>query len=197
MEHKAFVFDTQAFKRELEHIIFDAGLKNHPEIIQKYIDKHIGKVYSPYTEDLLEEDWEEELENGGVQELADFALTCYYSVDDDCGLSYLWEALLEALRNISIKVEPEYCVLGHSLKKQDFILDPGAMGMGFVQAKDIFAIYKELIRCRGEFIQNGLPSDEDLLYEDITLEELVEAYDKMIALYKDALDNSHGLLMMF
>jgi len=197
MEHKAFLFDTQTFNRELNPLILDAGLRNNPEPLRNFIDNNIGRVYSLYTEELLDANWKEELENGGVQELADFALTYYYSLDDDRGLSYFWDALLEVLYNILSKSDSEYYILGRSLAKQDFILDPGRMGMGFVQAQDVSDILRELNRCRDSFINNGLPNKEDLLYEDITLEELIEAYDQLIILYKEALESNRGLLMTF
>lgn len=197
MEHKAFLFDTQEFNHELNSMILDAGLKNNPEILLKFINNSIGRVYSPYTGELLDTSWKDELENGGVQELADFALTCYYSPEDDCGLSYFWDVLLEALQGIRTKFDPEYCVLGEPLRKQEFVLDPGGMGMGLVQAEDINNIHRELIGRRERIIANGLPKDEDLLYEDITFEELVEAYDELIRLYKAALENKKGLLMTF
>ncbi len=83
-------------------------------LLYKFINNHLRKVFSPYTGILLEADWESELENGGIQELADFSMTCFYSPYNDRGLSYSWDSILEALKNVSEKLDPEYCILGES-----------------------------------------------------------------------------------
>ncbi len=196
MEHKAFIFDTQAFKEELYPIIISSGLDKNPIPLYKFINNHLGKVFSPYTGILLEADWESELENGGIQELADFSMTCFYSPDDDRGLSYSWDSVLEVLKNVSEKLDPKYCILGESLEAELFLLDPGGMGTGFVEAEDVPLIYKILVESKDKVVTNGLPSREDILY-DINITELIEAYDELVLLYKDATEAKRGLLMTF
>ena len=197
MEHKAFLFKDQEFNSELKSIILEAGISNNPEPIRMFIEKNIEKICSPYTGESIDADWEDELENGGIQELIDFALTCFYSPEDDCGLSYSWDLLLEKLKHVSVRFEAEYYVLGIQIAQDGFTLDPGGMGMGFIKAEDIPEMYKDLMECRGAFINAELPPDNDLLYRDITLTELIEAYDELLALYKDASEKSCGLLMTF
>ncbi|RAT96299.1 hypothetical protein [Brevibacillus sp. Leaf182] len=196
MEHKAFLFDTSGFDRELRKIIITSGENNDPNSLIEYIMNNKGKIRSVYTGELLEIDWQNELELGNVQELADFALTRFYSPEDDSGLSYSWDGVLEALKMLPTRFNPEYCVLGRSIESEKFRLDPGGMGMGIVQSEDVPLILKDLIDLKSTFIQNGLPPIEDSLYE-YNLQELNEAYNQLILLYREARDNNKGLLMTF
>ena len=196
MEHKAFIVDTQGFNKELSPLILTSGQTGDTQPLKEFITNHMGKARSPYTGELLECDWENELENGDVQELADFAMTCYYLPEADRGLVYSWDGLLEALRQMPIEWDAEYCILGRPLETASFTLDPGRMGTGFVQAEDIPAIFRELAAHKELLIAQGLPSSEETLYE-LTAAELTEAFDQLISLYKDAMEKNCGLLMTF
>lgn len=195
MEHKAFLFDTQGFDQELRKIIVTSGEENEPKPLHEYIVNNIGKVRSVYTRELLENNWENELELGGVQELADFAMTCFYSPEDDRGLSYLWDAPLETLKMLPTKMDPEYYILGHPIESETFSLDPGGMGLGIIEMNDIPVVLKDLKDLRGAILENGMPLSE-VLYEH-TFSEIVEAYDELIKLYNEAADMRTGLLMTF
>lgn len=142
MEHKAFLFDTSGFDRELRKIIITSGENNDPNSLIEYIMNNKGKIRSVYTGELLEIDWQNESEK--------------------------------------------------------FRLDPGGMGMGMgiVHSEDVPLILKDLIDLKSTFIQNGLPPIEDSLYE-YNLQELNEAYNQLILLYREARDNNKGLLMTF
>ena len=196
MEHKAFLFDTRGFNKELRPLILTSGQTGDTQPLKIFITNHMGKARSPYTGELLEYDWENELENGDMQELADFGMTCYYLPEADQGLVYSWDALLEALRQIPIEWDAEYCIFGRPLETASFMLDPGRIGTGFVQAEDISAIFRELAADKELLIAQGLPSSEETLYE-LTAAELTEAYDQLMSLYKDAMENACGLLMTF
>ncbi|WP_025699913.1 hypothetical protein [Paenibacillus durus] len=196
MEHKAYLFDTDNFNKELSNIIITSGATNDVDSLMVFIVEKIGTVRSVYTGELLNKEWEKELENGEVQELADFAMTCYYSPEKELGLSYAWDALLEALNMMSTKFHPDYYILGRPLESELFKLDPGGMGLGFVYAEDISSMYNELIDLKQLLINNSLPSSNDLVYH-ITFPELIEAYDELIMLYKEAKEANCGLLMTF
>ncbi|WP_438347720.1 hypothetical protein ACP8HI_18885 [Paenibacillus sp. FA6] len=88
MEHKAYLFDTDAFSEELREIIITSGATMDTDSLKAFIIKNIGKARSVYTSELLNNEWEREIENGNVQELADFAMTCYYSPEEELGFSY-------------------------------------------------------------------------------------------------------------
>ncbi|OAB38857.1 hypothetical protein [Paenibacillus glacialis] len=196
MEHKAYLFDTDAFSEELGEIIIASGATNDIDSLKAFITKNMGKVRSVYTGELLNNEWEKEIENGSVQELTDFAMTCYYSPEEELGFSYTWDALLEALSMVSPKFHPDYYILGRQLESGGFTLNPGGMGLGFVYADDIPSMYNELIDLKQKFIDNGMPSSNDLVYQ-ITFPELIEAYDELIILYKEAKEAKCGLLMTF
>ncbi|WP_438347719.1 hypothetical protein ACP8HI_18880 [Paenibacillus sp. FA6] len=97
---------------------------------------------------------------------------------------------------MSPKFNPDYYILGRPLESGMFTLDPGGMGLGFVYAEDIPSMYNELIDLKRSFVDNGMPSSPDLVYQ-ITYPELIEAYDELIILYKEAKEANCGLLMAF
>lgn len=196
MCHKAYVFDTSSFEKELSELIITSGNAANTDALKEFINSHIGEVKSVYTGDLLSYDWEKEIESGTVQEFADFAMTCYYSPEDEIGLSYSWDPLLEVLSMLPTSFEPYYYVLGRALESKMFQLNPGGMGLGFVYAEDISSIYNELVNLKQNLIDAGMPQSSDVIY-DITLAELIEAYDELISLYKKAQEINQGLLMTF
>ena len=193
MEHKAFLFDTKGFNKELSSIILESGGKEDPEPLKKYIEKNFYWLRLSTNEKKM---IKEKLDDNDIQLLADIALTAFYSPEEDLGLSYSWDALLEAFEKLPLQFTPEYYLLGKPLKNETFKLDPGAMGMGFVDEKDIIEICRELQKLRESLINNGLPEYKDLLYE-ITLEELIEAYDELVELYQLAGRNKRGLMFTF
>ena len=195
MEHKAYLFDTELFNQELRPIILAAGKNNDSILLRNYIAKNIGKVRSVYSGELLENNWENELEIGNVQELADFSLTCFYNPEDVLGLSYSWDVLLEALKILSTKFDADYYILGRPLELDTFRLDPGGMGMGFVQMNDILLILEDLINIKDTLIEVGEVPTE-VLYQ-CTLQEFVEACDELIELYTEAQESKRGLLITF
>lgn len=193
MEHKAFLFDTKGFNRELVPLILDSGSKGDPELLKKYIKRNLFYLSSPDpAEKKIRKNWED----GDIQMLADLALTAFYSVEEDQGLLHSWNALLEAFKNLPLQFAPEYYILGKPLKNEAFTLDPGEMGMGFVEEKDIIGICRELAGLKKGLIDNGLPVSEDLLYE-ISLEELTKAYGELFELYQMAGRMRSGLMFRF
>lgn len=198
MEHKTFIFDTNTFNQELREIIISSGRWDDTKSLKKFIKEHISKLYSPYTGELLDEDWEGELENEDVQEYSDFCLTYYYSPEEEYGLAYLWDALIEVLSKLQLSFEAEYCILGAAVETDDFILDPGGEGMGFVEAEDVPKIYGELINKKEEFEKTviGNSLSEKTLFE-VNYDELVEAYTELISIYKEASSRKLGLMITF
>lgn len=196
MEHKCFLFDTVNFNKELREIIILSGETNNSDVLIKFINSNLSKICSPYTGESLTVDWEDELENGSIQELCDFAMTKYYSPDEEDGLSYAWDALLESLRNLTMNFKTEIYILGSPLESESFIFDPGGMGLGFVYLEDIPVIYSELVGLKQCFMENCLTSLSNVLYE-IDETELIHAYDKLVFIYKTAKEMERGLLITF
>ncbi|WP_166243409.1 hypothetical protein [Paenibacillus turpanensis] len=196
MEHKAYLFDTNRFDRELKPVINTSVLLSDTKGLEDFISSHVGEVRSVYTGELLGIDWKNSLENGGIQELCDIALTLYYSPDEDMGLSYGWDALNEALSMTSIKFPSDYYILGESIEYGSFQLDPGGLGLGFVYSKDIAIMYNDLVSIKSALNHNGLPDPNAVLYQ-LTKSELLETYNELVLLYSAAYEKKWGLLMTF
>jgi hypothetical protein len=148
MEHKAYAFDWTRFGRGLRPT-FDLALYNdHPDVLEAYIDRHWRKLTDPYEGEPLTEDWRELLEAGDVQELADFAMTRYYQVRENCGIGYSWMQLSEELP------EPiAAALLGYAYPIDNATFDPGRMGAYFQCPGDVRRSLKALRGIRRRELQ--------------------------------------------
>ncbi|MCM0665580.1 hypothetical protein [Flavobacterium tyrosinilyticum] len=189
MEHKSFLFNTSAFTKELSEIILTAGETDNEKLLISFINQNLNDLKSPYSGEELTVEWIEELETEDIQELADFAMTKYYNPDEELGLSYSWELLLESFDELDLKFNNEYYILGKSLDSEKFTLDPGRMGLGFIDSQQISSIHKELISLKQNFIN---------IFETESLDkEVIQAYEELIEIYEEAKESNCGLLMTF
>lgn len=189
MEHKSFLFNTSAFTKELSEIILTAGETDNEKLLISFINQNLNDLKSPYSGEELTVEWIEELETEDIQELADFAMTKYYNPDEELGLSYSWELLLESFDELDLKFNNEYYILGKSLDSENFTLDPGRMGLGFIESQQISSIHKELISLKQNFIN---------IFETESLDkEVIQAYEELIEIYEEAKESNCGLLMTF
>lgn len=194
MEHKAFVFDTKTYMEQLNNLLVDRGANDDIATIRQFIKEHLDIMRSPYTGGELDEDWEEEIEKGDIQEYADFALTGYYDPNEDIGLSYEWDMLLEALKKLDF-IEAEYCILGKSIQKENFRIEPGYCGLGLVYAEDIPWLYQKLI-----IVQNRLDEiniEELKSFIEIEQEDLKSVFEDLISIFQSALNDKKGLMLTF
>ncbi|MNI85878.1 hypothetical protein D3C73_1429100 [compost metagenome] len=97
---------------------------------------------------------------------------------------------------MTMNFKAEIYILGSPLESDSFILDPGGMGLGFVYLEDIPVIYSELVDLKQYFMGNCLTSSSNLLYE-IDETELINAFDKLVFIYKTATEMERGLLLTF
>jgi len=189
MEHKSFLFNTSAFTKELSEIILTAGETDNEKLLISFINQNLNDLKSPYSGEELTAEWIEELETEDIQELADFAMTKYYNPDEELGLSYSWELLLESFDELDLKFNNEYYILGKSLDSENFTLDPGRMGLGFIDSQQISSIHKELVTLKQNFIN---------IFETESLDkEVIQAYEELIEIYEEAKESNCGLLMTF
>lgn len=191
MEHKAFVFDTKKFHAEIEPVMKDS-IKN-TKVAHRYICEHLEELQSPYTGDTLEEGWEEEFGELTLQVYFDILLTACYYVDEDCGLSEMWDAVNEVINSLDVFEDGELPVLGRKVEIDDVTVDPGMEGLGIVESDEVEAILATLQDNKDE-AENAEP--EDLLY-DVEADEWIEAYDDLCSLYEEALQQDKGLLFTF
>jgi len=189
MEHKAFLFDTSDFIKELSEVILTAGNTDNEDLLISFINENLEDLKSPYSGEELTDEWQQELETKDIQELADFAMTKYYNPDEELGLSYNWDSLLESFDRLDLKFNSNYYILGEPLKSHSFILDPGRMGLGFVNSNYISSIHKELLNLKENFTaicqENNLDS------------ELIISFDELLEIYKKADEAGSGLLLTF
>lgn len=194
MEHKAFIFNTMLYHKQIEPVIEECCKTKDNSIIKKYIDGNYSQICNPYTGDLLEDDWESELESNSMQELFDFVLGSCYEPDNDIGLGYAWDGVLEAIKAMHIMEESDVCVLGKPLIYADIQLNPGLMGLGIVEFAEVAPIKEILLKNQEKLENMELP--EDVLYE-LNRDELMDAYDDLCSIYKRAEKEGKGILFTF
>ena len=110
MAHKAFLFDTETFHSTIEPVM-KACVAN-PEAARKYICEHYSQFQSPYTGEVLDEDWEDEFDSPTLQVYFDILLTACYDVDDDMGLGYMWDAVNDLIADATFTffdIPSKYC----------------------------------------------------------------------------------------
>ena len=191
MEHRAFLFDTERFYAEIEPVM--RGSIKTTEVARNYIYEHLDELQSPYTGDVLGDDWESEFSELNLQVYFDILLTACYEVDDDCGLCEMGDAVNGTIKGLDVFGEPEIAVLGRGIVVDDVQVDPGMMGLGIVESHEVPDILDTLMEYRDE-AEDVEP--EDLFY-DVEPQERMEAYDDLCALYEEAARQGKGLLFTF
>jgi hypothetical protein len=125
-DHKAFEFEWESFSIELAPLLAASLSNNDTSKLHAFINSNVACCASPYDGEPLSQEWESLLEVGGVQEMADFALTKYYSPLNNFGLSENW-VNLEALLN----PEQKPALLGEPFGNAGSLFDPGCQGSYF------------------------------------------------------------------
>jgi hypothetical protein len=126
MSHKAFAFNWYAFDFDLSPILLAALDADDGSELADIVNQERHRLTDPYNGDPLPEDWRTVLEVGDVQELADFALTLYYGVQEDHGVGSAWLTL-----NESLTAEQRLALLGGTIGVGDRLFDPGRLGSYF------------------------------------------------------------------
>lgn len=193
MEHRAFVFDNERFDSELRNLLLNAGLSNNIDKIKNFIEQNKEEIKNPYYGGIIDENWEDTMSVKDVQEYADFAMTAYYEPDEDMGLAYAWDAVISILKSIKYK-KAEYAVLGKPIKKKEFCVDPGCCGLGIVKASDVEKIFEQLSELQDEFNEMAEEFESD---DDIECDDIISAFEDLLALYESAMDEGCGLLLTF
>ena len=161
---------------------------------KQYINEHLEDFSSPYTYEPLEQDWEQELETGDIQEYFDFLLTACYDCGNDIGLSYAWDAVNEVVKLLDFMEAAEKCVLGTAVSFHGTAVDPGRMGLGIVEAAEVSGLKERLSENRARL--DSVPLSEDQMY-DMEQEEILDAYDQLCGIYEQAEEQGKGVLFTF
>src|SRR5690242_7249687 len=93
MEHKAYVFDWDAFHDELSGTLYAALATGDAEPLVAYINARIGRIRDPYEGELLTDSWEGMVKIKDAHTYGDFAVTKFYDPGDNIGLGYQWQAI--------------------------------------------------------------------------------------------------------
>lgn len=129
IEHKAFLFEYEAFENELLPLLHNSLVTGDCNELVQFILLNMEALCDPYEGQPLAEDWETMIEAPDSHQYGDFALTKYYDPADDLGLSSSWECIQKALAEVAeFQVSP---ILGSVVGPPDAPFDPGKMGAYF------------------------------------------------------------------
>ena len=135
MEHKAFDFDWESFQTEFFPIICSALASGDKSPLLNFIELNHKEITDPYEGEALDEEWQTDIAVLPIQEVADFALTKYYSVVDEFGIGESWIELSDKLNQREVDA-----LLGSSI--QGF--DPGGYGSYFQSLSQLRKSIKDL-----------------------------------------------------
>lgn len=134
MTHRAYAFAHAAFVAELSPLIVRALESDDVADLEKFVDENLASLTDPYEGEPLDASWRDLLEEGDVQELADFALTKFYDGDLDMGLDQDFQGLAEELEQAGASHQ---LMLGTPLGTEPNVFDPGRQGSYFQSESDV------------------------------------------------------------
>ncbi len=129
IEHKAFIFDYNAFVNELAEILENAIANNESHPLIAFIENNLSYLKHPDEGEPLNSSWKKMIEIGDVNEYGDFAITKYYNPDNDIGMSYNWMQLDDLLlQELNLEISP---LLGTIFGSSENYFNPGKQGSYF------------------------------------------------------------------
>jgi hypothetical protein len=133
MDHKSYLFDWRLFKQELRPLL-EASLADRDTChLELFIKSNLALLTDPATEQALSSDWHQDHPKD-VQVFGDIALTKYYDIRNDIGLTNQWKRICSDLEAIGGNSE---ITLGFILGTADCPFDPGKMGSYFQSLGDV------------------------------------------------------------
>jgi len=141
MDHKAYRLDWRVFDVIVRPVLENALADNDPSTLIELIESDIGSFKDPYEGEALSTVWLSTLENRGVHEIGDFALTRCYDPRENFGLSHAWMQIDDAL---PIAIRP--ALLGQALGPCGCVFDPGRQGSYFQSPSELKQSLKLLKR---------------------------------------------------
>jgi hypothetical protein len=172
MEHKAFVFDWEAFTGELSKILENALLTNNSEQLVSFIKDNLEFIKDPCEGEPLDSEWEAGMELDDVHQWGDLALTKFYNPQDDIGLGYGWENA----QNLILEEGGKDCaLLGSPFGPSQNYFDAGKMGSYFQSASQVQEILQWL-----EELQQKKPALFPVLNDALKMLQKAAAVNKGI-----------------
>ncbi|WP_445627159.1 hypothetical protein [Nostoc sp. DSM 114167] len=155
MEHKAFVFDYDAFIQELAEILENALVINQRNELITFIENNFSYLKNPDEGEPLDYSWKEMLDTEDISQYGDFAITKYYNPQCDIGLGYDWLPLYDMLLNeLDKDTSP---LLGKNFGIPGNYFNPGQIGSYFQsleQVKNNFELLNWLLNEKKEHLPN-------------------------------------------
>ncbi|BAY82811.1 hypothetical protein NIES267_22950 [Calothrix parasitica NIES-267] len=168
IEHKAFIFNYDAFIKELADILENALAKNESCELLIFIENNLSYLKHPDEGRTLDFSWKEIIETGDVDEYADIAMTKYYNPDDDIGMGYDWMQLDDLLlQELNIEISP---LLGTVFSSSEHYFNPGKQGSYFQSPEKVRQNFELLNSLSNEKLHKS--SDIDIL-KNMLLDALV------------------------
>lgn len=178
IEHKAFIFDSNSFSRELKLLLESSLRSGDVDLVRTFIFSNKALLTDPYEGEPLDEDWEDMIEGKSVHQYGDFALTKYYSPKDDRGLGLEWESVQNIFTEDSeLRFSP---VLGLPLGAGSHFFDPGNMGSYFQSESEA----RESLD-RVNKVEETVPGD------------LLDSFEEFKSLLEQALNEKKGIYVTF
>jgi hypothetical protein len=147
MDHKAFVFDYDGFKAELEKTLYEALNSGPLEGLERFIETNLDQLKDPYEGRPLDRSWRSLLESKDAHQYGDIAISKFYDPGSDIGLGSDWELVARGLEKDSGL--PSVVILGDSFGPTHNRFDPGKMGSYFFSkeaAQDKFSKLRALAK---------------------------------------------------
>ncbi len=199
IDHKAYLFRHDAFQREFADLLNHSLQTADVDPLREFINRHRESLTDRATEGPLGENWEEDCgEEPDVQVYADLALTKYYNLTDELGLSYGFDALAAYLATVPQLAPVADCLIcGYLFGPQGRRLDTGSMGTGLLSADEV-AKFAELLTT---VEWPAVPGPDSLIYADCyykpgSVQDVESSRDRLTDIYRRAAEAKMGLLLV-
>lgn len=195
ISHKAYLFATAEFDRQLAPLLYSALARNDPAGLRDYIRANQQDLHDPDEEMPLAEDWETHY-HLDVQQYAAFALTNFYDPTDDWGLGHDFDALGAYLESVPKAKKYTGALLGGYLfGPKGKRLDPGYMGTGLATRGQVRALLAVLEKTKWPPVPGpDSPVFAKCYYKPASAADVQDALRRLTDLYRRAAGEGKGLL---
>jgi hypothetical protein len=134
MTYHGFLFDYNAFERELKPLLEKALKSGKTAALEKFIDKHHASLTSVMTGEKLTASWREEFEEATATEYGEVALSKYFDEEEDNLVMGKWHRFVAAFEKVGGE---EGIALGETIGPADKPFDPTSQGCYFQSPKQV------------------------------------------------------------
>jgi hypothetical protein len=156
MEHKAYVFDYEAFERELASILRVALERNDCTALIEFIENNLESLKDPYQGEPLSSCWQSMIETRDSHQYGSFALTKYYDPRQNIGLYSDWRPIHDAMERET--GDAASILLGDVFGSASNSFDPYKIGSFFQSSRQV-----ERNLCMVQTLAASRPELSDLL----------------------------------